>query len=90
MSASDIPSMGTQITGFSSSAGAQNQTYDTPVSLASMYSVRSGSSIIQSAGAMQVRRLTQEDLIAAKRWVNEKKRMAFNCGQSYLLQLPRP
>jgi hypothetical protein len=84
--------MGTQITGFSSSAGAQNQRHDTPVSMnpASMYSVRSGSSITQSAGTTPIRRLTPEDLIAAKRWVNEKKRMAFNYGQSYLLQLPRP
>ena len=80
MSASGIPSMGTQIAGFNSSAGAQNQRYDTPVSMnpVSMYSVRSG--ITQSAGATQIRRPTQEDLILAKRWVNEKKRIAFNSG----------
>jgi hypothetical protein len=37
----------------------------------------------------QIRRLTQEDLVAAKRLVNEKKRMAFSCGQFSLLCLPR-
>jgi hypothetical protein len=39
----------------------------------------SGSFSTQSAGAMQIWRPTQEDLIAAKRWVNEKKK-AFSCG----------
>jgi hypothetical protein len=74
--------MDAQITGFNSSAGVQNQGYATPVlmNLAAMNTVRSGSSITQSAGAMQIRRLTQEELIAAKRFVNEKKRMVFSCG----------
>ena len=33
-----------------------------------------------SIQSMQIRRLTQEDAIAAKRLVIEKKRIAFNCG----------
>jgi hypothetical protein len=35
---------------------------------------------LTSTGAMQIRRPTYEDIIAAKRWVDEKKRIAFSCG----------
>jgi hypothetical protein len=40
--------------------------------------VTSGSFPTQSPGAIQIWRPTQEDLITAKRWVNEKK--VFSCG----------
>ena len=37
---------------------------------------------------MKIWRLTQEDILVAKRLVDEKKRLAFSCGQFSLLCLP--
>ena len=68
--ASGIPSMSALMTGSNPSGGVQNQGGN-----GTAMDGTSGS--IQS---MQIRRLTQEDLLAAKRLVNEKKRMAFSCG----------
>ena len=69
--ASGIPSMSAQMAGSNPSGGVQNQGGNVSVSM----NGTSGS--IQS---MQIRRLTQEDAIAAKRLVIEKKRIAFSCG----------
>ena len=71
MGASGIPSMSAQMAGSNPSGGVQNQGGNVSVSM----NGTSGS--IQS---MQIRRLTQEDAIAAKRLVIEKKRIAFSCG----------
>jgi len=78
--ASSIPSMGAQMTSSNSSGGVRNQGGKVAVSTnpAAMNGVTSGS--IQSSNVMQIRHLTQEDIITAKRLVNEKKRMAFSCG----------
>ena len=91
MSASSMPSMGAQITGSNSSGGVQNQGGVMPVSMnpAAMNGVISDSTLTQSSGAMQIRRPTQEEVIAAKRYVDEKKRMAFSCGKPCLLYLSR-
>jgi hypothetical protein len=47
---------------------------------AAMNGVTSGSIPTRSAGATQVRHPTQEQLLAAKRYVDEKKRIAFARG----------
>ena len=82
ISAFSISSMGAQITGSNSSRGVQNQggIMSGSMNLAAMKGVASRSFPTQSADALQIQRLTQEDLISAKRLVNEKKRMAFSCG----------
>jgi hypothetical protein len=82
MNASSMQSMGAQIPGSNSSSGVQNQGGIVPVSMnpAAVNGVTSGSIVTQAASAMQVRRLNQEDLVAAKRWIEEKKRMAFSSG----------
>ena len=73
--ASSIPPIGTPITGSNSSGGVQNQGGSMSVSMnpTSMNGVSSGS---QST----IRRPSNEELINAKRWVDEKKRMAFSSG----------
>ena len=73
--ASSIPQMGTQIPGSNSGSGVPNQggSMSVPMNPAAMNGVSSGS---QPA----IRRPTNEELLAAKRWVDEKKRMAFSTG----------
>jgi hypothetical protein len=71
ISASGIPSRSAQMAGYNSSGGVQNQGGNMSISM-------NGTS--GSIHSMQIRRLTREDAIAAKRLVNEKKRMTFNCG----------
>jgi hypothetical protein len=82
MNASSMQSMGAQIPGSNSSSGVQNQGGIVPVSMspAAVNGVTSGSIVTQPASTMQVRRMNQEDLVAAKRWIEEKKRMAFSSG----------
>ena len=79
MNASSMQSMGPQIPGFNSSSGVQNQGGTVPVSMSptAMDGVTSGSIPTQPASTMQVR---LEDLAPAKRWVEERKRMAFSSG----------
>ena len=82
MNASNMQSMGAQIPGSNSSGGVQNQGGIVPVSMnpAAVNGVTSGSIVTQPASTMQVRRLNPEDLVAAKRWIEEKKRAAFSSG----------
>jgi hypothetical protein len=80
MSTLSTPYTGVQITGSISSAGAQNHAMPVSTNPADMNGVRSGSIFTQSPSVSQIRRPTQEDLIAAKRWIEEKKRMAFSSG----------
>ena len=85
ISASSIPSMSAQMAGSNPSGGVQNQGGNVSVSM-------NGAAMNGTSGSnqpMQIRRLTQEDFLAAKRLVNEKMRMAFSCGQFSLLCLPR-
>jgi hypothetical protein len=79
MNASSMQSMGTPIPGSNSSSGVQNQGGTVAVSMspAAMNGVTSGSILTQPASSVQVRR---EDLIAAKRWIEERKRLAFSSG----------
>ena len=79
MNASSMESMGPQIPGSNSSSGVQKQGGTVPVSMspAAMNSFTSGSTLTQPASTKQVRR---EDLAPAKRWVGERKRMAFSSG----------
>ncbi|KAI0297271.1 hypothetical protein B0F90DRAFT_1740642 [Multifurca ochricompacta] len=80
MNASSVSSMGTQIVSASSNGGAQGQggAMSAPMNPGSIISVNSGSILTQSAGAMQIRQPTQEELIYAKKWVEEQKRAAFS------------
>ena len=82
MDASGMQSMAAQIPGSNPSGGVQNQGGTVPVSMnpAAVNGVTSGSIISQPVASMQVRRLNQEDLIAAKRWIEERKRIAFSSG----------
>ena len=84
MSASGVPPMGAQITISNSSGGVQNQGGSMSVSMnaAAMNNFTPGS--IQS-----LRRPTQEELINAKRYVDEKKKVAFSSGEFSLLRLSR-
>ena len=79
---SSVQSMGAQIPGPNSSSGVQNLGGTVPISMnpAAMNGVTPGSILVQPASTMQVRRLNQEDLVAAKRWIEEKKRIAFSSG----------
>jgi hypothetical protein len=74
MSVSSIPSVGTQIAAASPSGGAQGQ--------GAMMSGPSGTNafLTQTAGPMQIRRPTREDVALAHRWVEEQKRTAFGRG----------
>ncbi|KAI0293836.1 hypothetical protein BC826DRAFT_1014493 [Russula brevipes] len=65
-------SMGTQMTGPSSSGGLQSQ------GGAMVNSSTPGSVLTQPMGTMQMRRPTQEEVAIAKRWVDEQKRLAFS------------
>jgi hypothetical protein len=67
------PSMGVQSTGSNSSGGVQRGSISVSINPATMNGVTSGS-------RSTVRRPTPEELINAKRWVDEKKRVAFSCG----------
>jgi len=49
-------------------------------------SIGSGSVLPPSAGSMQIRKPTAEDVMAAKRWVDEQKKVAFSRGESCALQ----
>jgi hypothetical protein len=71
-----------QFTGFNSGGGVQIQTdaMPVPMNLAAMDGVHSGLILNQNTGATQIQRPAQEDIISAKRWVDEKKRVAFSCG----------
>lgn len=82
MSASSMSSMGTQITGAGSNGGAQSQSgsMSAPLTQGGMNGAASSSIITQSAGAVPTRRLTEEELASAKRWVDEQRRTAFNCS----------
>ena len=68
--------------------GAQNHGggMSVPMNPAGVNSIASGSVLPQSAGSMQIRRPTVEEIMAAKRWVDEQKKVAFSRGQSGSLQ----
>ena len=79
-------SMGPQMA--TSSGGSQNQggVMSVPMNSVGVNSIASGSTLPQSAGSMQIRKPTPEEAMAAKRWVDEQKRMIFSRGQSDALQ----
>ena len=74
MNASSIPSVNTQIAAASPNGGGQGQ--------GAMMSGPSGTNafLTQTAGSMQIRRPTREDVALAQRWVEEQKRTAFGRG----------
>ena len=78
MAGSGMPSIGAQIAGPSSSGGAQGP---------GAMSVPMHPVAVNGVGAVQVRRPTTEELMAAKRWVEDQKRKAFSRGKSRLLVL---
>jgi hypothetical protein len=75
---SSISSMGAQMN--TSSGGPQNQggAMTVPMNPAGANNVASGSVLPQSAGPVQIRKLTTEEVIAAKRYVDEQKKKAFS------------
>jgi hypothetical protein len=75
---SGISSMGAQMN--TSSGGPQNQggAMTVPMNPAGVNSVASGSVLPQSAGPVQIRKLTTEEIMAAKRYVDEQKKKAFS------------
>jgi len=79
-------SMGAQMA--TSSGGAQNQggVMSVPMNPAGVNGIASGSVLPQPAGSMQMRTPTQDDVMNAKRWVDEQKKVAFSRGQSGSLQ----
>jgi len=79
-------SMGAQMA--TSSSGAQNQggVMSVPMNPAGVNGIASGSVLPQPAGSMQMRTPTQDDVMNAKRWVDEQKKVAFSRGQSGSLQ----
>ncbi len=89
INASSMESMGVQIPDSISGAGAQHHIMPVSMNPTAMSGVRSSSFFTLSAGYSQIRCPTQEDLNGARRWIEEKKRMAFSGGQSRLLRLPR-
>ena len=87
MGASSMSSMGTQIPGAGSNGGAQSQsgTMSAPMSapLTQVGMNRVATNSIPSAGAVPIRRPTAEEVMSAKRWVEEQKRIAFNHSSFY-------
>jgi hypothetical protein len=79
-------SMGPQMA--TSSGGVQNQggVMSVPMNPVGVNNIASGSTLPQSAGSMQIRKPTPEEVMAAKRWVDEQKKEAFSRGQSTSLQ----
>jgi len=75
-------SMGAQMA--TSSGRVQNQggVMSAPINPAGVNGIASGSVPPQLAGSMQIRTLTQEELMKAKRWVDEQKKLALSRGQS--------
>ena len=65
-----------------SSGGAQNQggVMSAPMNPAGVNGIASGSVLPQSAGSMQIRTLSQEEVMNAKRWVDEQKKVALSRG----------
>ena len=51
-----------------------------PINTAVVNSVTSGSVLLQLASSMQIWRLSQEEVMAVKRCVDEQKKMAFSRG----------
>jgi hypothetical protein len=80
MSTLSTPYTRAQMTGSTTSSGAQKQAVPVSMNPAAMDGVRSSSIFTQSSSVSQIRHPTQEDLIAAKRWIEEKKRIAFSSG----------
>jgi len=69
-----------QIMMFASSGGAQNQggIMSAPMNPAGVNSIASGSVLPRSVGSMLTRTMTQEEVMNAKRWVDEQKKVALS------------
>ena len=88
MGASSMSSMGTQITGAGSIGRAQSLSGTMSAPLTHVGVNGAPSSILtQSAGAVPIRRPTAEEVTAAKRWVEDQKRLAFNHSSFYFFPL---
>jgi hypothetical protein len=78
MSTLSTPYIGVPRTGSISSSGVQNHAMPVSMNPGAMDGVRSSPIFTQSPSVSQIQRPTGEDLIASKRWTEEKKRMAFS------------
>ena len=79
-------SMGAQMATSSGVAQNQGEIMSVPMNPAGVNSIGSGSFLPPSAGPIQIRKLTAEDVVAAKRWVDKQKKVAFSRGESCSLQ----
>jgi len=79
---SGLQTMAAQIMMAACSGGAQNQggVMSAPMNPAGVNGIASGSVLPQTAGSMQIRTLTQEEIMNAKRWVDEQKKVALSRG----------
>ena len=82
MDISDIPLRGAQISTSSGEAQNQGGVMFEPINPEGMNSVTSGPVIYHSAGPIQIRKPTPEQVIVAKRWVDKQKKIAFSRGRS--------
>jgi len=84
---SDIPLKGAQIRTSSGEAQNQGGVMSKPMEPGGVDSATSSPIIYHSAGPIQIRKPTPEEVIVAKRWVDEQKKIAFSRGWSSSLQL---
>ena len=86
MSVSNVLLRGAQIGTSSGEAQNHGGVMSEPMNPDGMNSVTSSPFIHHSVAPMQMRKPTPEELIVAKRWVDEQKEMAFSRGRSSRLQ----
>ena len=86
MDVSNVLLRGAQIRTSSGEAQNQGGVMSKPMNPDGVNSVTSGPIIYHSAGPIQIRKPTPEEVIAAKRWVDEQKKIAFSRGRSSRLQ----
>jgi hypothetical protein len=86
MNVSIVPLRGAQIGTSSGEAQNYGGVMSEPMNPHGVNSVTSGPFIHHSVGPMQMRKPTPEELIVAKRWVDEQKEIAFSRGLSSRLQ----
>jgi hypothetical protein len=82
MNVSNVPLRGAQIGTFSGEAQNHGGVMSAPMDPDGVNSVTSSPFIHHSVGPMQMRKPTPEELIVAKRWVDEQKETVFSRGRS--------
>ena len=86
MNGSDVPLRGAQINTSSGKVQNQGGVMSEPMNPDVVNSVTSSPIIYHSSGPMQIRKPTLEEVMVAKRWVDEQKKIAFSRGLSSRLR----